>query len=126
MTTTIWKFGSGFLLCSILHADQVKRMETRMIVTAPYLCNFAKVSLPSTSDHLDVHAQPRSGARKLDRLTQGQVVYVCDENRSWFRVSYGPPETPCGSTKTGGLDVRETRTCKTGWVTRKWVSVISG
>ena len=94
--------------------------------TAPYLCNFAKITVPSASRSAIVHAHPRSGSSQRDRLPSGQVVYVCDETRYWYQIFYGPSGTPCGSSATDSLDVREARKCKSGWISSRWVDVLSG
>lgn len=93
---------------------------------APYRCNFAKVTVPSASKSAVVRVHPRPDSLQLDRLPSEQVVYVCDENRYWYQIFYGPPGTPCGSSAASGLDVREARKCKSGWISRRWVDVLSG
>jgi len=94
---------------------------------ASYVCNFAKVK-----DHLEQgnYVTVRSGAgaqfRKIDRLHSGREVYICDERGDWFKIFYSDPNGPCGPTSSNGLDVQQTRGCKSGWVERKWIDVISG
>jgi hypothetical protein len=93
---------------------------------APYRCNFAKVTVPLASKGAVVRVHPRPDSSERDRLPSDQGVYVCDEHRYWYQIFYGPPGTPCGSTATGDLDVREARKCKSGWISRRLVKVLSG
>ncbi len=89
-----------------------------------YVCNFAKVHVHLAQNGFAI---VRSGAgirfRKVDRLRPGMGVYICDERGDWLKVFYSGP---CGPTAQGGLSVRKTRGCRSGWVEKRWIDVISG
>ena len=93
---------------------------------APDLCGFAKVNHLQEGSYLSVRSGPGSQFSKIDSLEAGTSVYVCDEHREWLRIFYGGKDTPCGSESPGGLDARKAATCKSGWVNRKWIDVLSG
>jgi hypothetical protein len=95
-------------------------------VPLPYLCNFARVYHLETGSYLSVRSGPSTRFSRIDRLTAGTAVYTCDEQGEWVKIFYGGPNTPCGSESGNGLDARRVATCKSGWLNRKWIDVISG
>ena len=94
--------------------------------TKPYLCNFAKVYHIKVGSYLSVRSGPGVEFSKVDQLAAGASVYICDERGEWFRIFYGGADSPCGSISPSGLDVRKVTTCKSDWVNRKWINVLSG
>jgi uncharacterized protein YgiM (DUF1202 family) len=100
--------------------------NSRSAYTTPYLCNFAKVTHLKARSYLSVRSGPDSQFSKVDRLTAGSTVYICDERGDWLKISYSGSNGPCGAISPGGLDVRKTATCKSGWVKRERIDVISG
>ncbi len=92
----------------------------------PYLCNYSKVSEIVPHGKLSVRSAPRLSAPRVDTLVDGQVVYVCDESIYWYKVVYGDTAGHCDQKTEGGSDIRLTKECKTGWIIKKWVDVLSG
>jgi uncharacterized protein YraI len=92
-----------------------------------FSCNFAKVRV--TSD-MKAAVSVRTGAgmkfRQIAKLRAGQGVYICDESGGWFKVFYSKPGGPCGSTSESGLDVEKAKGCRSGWVEKRSIDVISG
>ena len=91
-----------------------------------FLCNYAKVYRLKVGSYLSVRSGPGERYSKIDRLEAGRSVYICDEHMEWYRIFYGSLDSPCGEKSIGGLDVRKVGSCKSGWVNRKWIDVISG
>ena len=89
-------------------------------------CNYAKVYHLNVGSYLSVRSGPGESYPRIDRLEAGRSVYICDEHEEWYRIFYGGLDSPCGAESTGGLDVRNLGSCKSGWVNRKWINVISG
>lgn len=92
----------------------------------PYRCNSAKVYNLEAGTYLSVRSGPGARFSAIDRLKDGTVVYTCDESDEWFQVFYAGPEHPCVADSPVGLLSTEAKTCKSGWVNRKWIDVISG
>jgi hypothetical protein len=92
----------------------------------PALCNFAKVAhvAPGRS------AVVRSGAgmqfKKIDGLKDGTIVYVCDETEKWYEVFYSSGDDLCSTPATGGLLAEKARSCKSGWIAKSLVEIVSG
>ena len=89
-------------------------------------CNFAKVKPPSQSAFIPVRTGAASRFRRRDTLRDGQEVYICDERGDWYKVFYSGPAGPCRNESGNGLNVEKTKGCRSGWVEKKWIEVISG
>ncbi len=92
----------------------------------PSLCNFAKINRKGPQSKVSVRSGPGSKFSQIDTLHDGAVVYTCDEGRGWYKVSYGDANSPCGIASPDGLDMHKTTGCKSGWVKREWIEVLSG
>ena len=110
-------------LALLLHTG----LATAQSASSSYTCNFAKVKISSGGP---AHVSVRTGAgpkfQQIDTLDSGREVYICDESGDWFKIFYSGPDGPCGATSENGLDVQKTKGCKSGWVEKRWVDVISG
>jgi hypothetical protein len=89
-------------------------------------CNLAKVEKLAVGQSLVVYSKPGSKFRKVDALKSGAFVYICDSTEDWYEVFYGFGEEPCSAVVDEGLPFEKTRSCKSGWVSKKLISVISG
>lgn len=89
-------------------------------------CNLATVYRLGPSGRLAVHRAASGRATVTARLAEGQIVYVCDQDRSWLHVYFSGTEAPCFRSYDGGLVAWKARTCSSGWVRDHWVNVISG
>ena len=92
----------------------------------PYLCNYAKVGHLQTASHWIVRAGPGVRFPNKDGLQNGAVVYVCNERLDWWQISYSGLVGPCGALSPGGLHSRKAQACRSGWVNRKWIDILSG
>jgi hypothetical protein len=92
----------------------------------PYLCNFAKVYNLEVGSRLSVRSGPGKRFDRIDSLEAGRSVYICDEQGDWLKIFYVDLESPCGSEFPVGIDVCKVAPCKSGWVNREWIDVISG
>jgi hypothetical protein len=99
---------------------------TGLPATDQGLCNFAKVVHIRSGAHLTVRSGASRQFIKIDRLSNGAPVYICDERGDWFEISYSDPNGPCGAQSPKGMDIRKANTCKSGWVRKKWIEVLSG
>lgn len=87
-----------------------------------YVCNYARViARPS----IRVHASPSGPI--VGRLRHGAAVYICDANRDFYGVRYGRRRgEPCASVYGAGLDSRKAARCRSGWVRKHAIEVLSG
>jgi SH3-like domain-containing protein len=88
------------------------------------LCNYAEVKPLQSAMHLIVRSGPGKQFQKIDQLEGGAVVYTCDEHADWLKIYYATG--PCSEVVPQGLDAKKAQMCKSGWVNRKWIEIISG
>jgi hypothetical protein len=116
------------ILALLVVAVQPGSLQTNKPINsynAPYVCNFAKVFHLKAGHYLAVRSDRDPHSSKIDKLQAGTVVYICDETEYLYKVYYEDSNGSCpGSSE--GLDVRKTSHCKTGWVNKNWIDVISG
>lgn len=89
-----------------------------------YLCNYAKVSVSSSA--LNVRSRPSAKAKVVERLKNGADVYVCDEMGVWLKIVFWTAPAPCSVARESGMPVNETQGCRSGWVRREGIEIISG
>jgi hypothetical protein len=93
---------------------------------APALCNYSKVYQLADGMKLNVHAAAAIKSANIDKLPNGAVVYTCDETSSWLQIFYGTADKPCKAGTQNGLPETQRTDCRSGWVQKKWINVLSG
>jgi len=53
-------------------------------------------------------------------------MYICDEQGEWFKIFYAGKDGLCSQMSSNGLDVQKTKGCRSGWIEKKLIDVISG
>ena len=106
-------------------SPQSARARTVAEIDESVRCNLATTYRLAARQELNVRAEPRVKSSVVARLQEGRIVYVCNENGGWLNVYFGG-EGPCFRTYEGGLRLREARKCRSGWVPRDWVNILSG
>ena len=89
------------------------------------VCNLAVVRGVSGS-RLSVRAGPALKFRRLDALRVGERVYTCNGRGEWLGVAFSRPGASCAGGGDDGLEVTLTRSCRLGWVHRRWIEILSG
>jgi hypothetical protein len=90
-----------------------------------YVCNYARVYHLKQGSRLSVRSGPGLRFRSVDSLSEGVIVYICNEEAGWVEVFYGS-DSPCGSENSNGIQRNKTSGCKSGWVNKYWINVLSG
>lgn len=76
---------------------------------------------PSGDGFLAVRKEPASSSRMVDKLVNGDSVYVCGARGGWMRVVY-PLASEClgklGSRNEGATPIR----CSSGWAHGHWIN----
>lgn len=84
--------------------------------------------------HLNVRAGPHLRYRRVDRLSAGETVYICNEDSHeqrgdrvfWDGIAYARPGHPCRAARPLGLEARATGDCRSGWARRDWIEILAG
>ncbi|MEO0495894.1 MAG: SH3 domain-containing protein [Pseudomonadota bacterium] len=78
---------------------------------------------PNGDGFLAVRSAPGTEYRELDRVYNGNRVWVFNQVGDWFGIVYGVDEVDC-SPINGNNPVRADG--KQGWVHQNWVRIIAG
>ena len=91
-----------------------------------YLCNQAVVKVDFEGGLVNVREAPNASGRVHSQLANGAIIYVCDESGTWYKIRSGGPGFPCDARLTGGIPVAQAGRCELGWVSKRFVEVLSG
>jgi hypothetical protein len=115
------------LMMLVICQDLWSIQDSSTLKVAPYTCNLARVDKLQAGSFLSVHSAPSASSRSIASLKPGAFVYIGDETRHWYKVFYGDAKIACGpDLPATGLDIRKATTCRSGWVSKEWITVISG
>lgn len=115
---------SGFVLVLLQHSAPVPVVSR--IYVQPFVCNLAAVRGLRRGRYLLVRTGPGIRHSQADRLSNGDTIYTCNESRDWIGIVFARPGSPCSAPAGRGLDIRRAHSCRSGWVHRDWVTIITG
>lgn len=77
---------------------------------------------------LAVRAGPGATYRIVDKIGNGQLLYLCDATAdgAWLAVVYASDDDDCGVTSPLPSRQPYQGTCRKGWVKATWVEVVAG
>ena len=78
---------------------------------------------PHGDGFLAVRAGPGSQYQMIDKLLEGQNVFVCDERGQWLGVVYTRGNQDCGVTSALNNPTPYPGPCLAGWVHRNFINI---
>ncbi|MGH0264824.1 integron [Sinorhizobium meliloti] len=81
---------------------------------------------PSGDGFLAVRSGPAPKYAEIDRLYNGEEVYLCAVRGKWLGVVYSNQRQHCNVTKPWISTQPYTGPCKSGWIHQNWVSLYAG
>ncbi|HLO22915.1 MAG TPA: integron [Methyloceanibacter sp.] len=81
---------------------------------------------PHGDGFLAVRAGPGSQYQMIDKLLEGQNVFVCDERGQWLGVVYTRGSQDCGVTSALNKPTPYPGPCLAGWVHRNFINITAG
>jgi hypothetical protein len=81
---------------------------------------------PHGDGFLAVRAGPGSQYQMIDKLLEGQNVFVCDERGQWLGVVYTRGNQDCGVTSALNKPTPYPGPCLAGWVHRNFINITAG
>ena len=81
---------------------------------------------PSGDGFLAVRSGPSSKFREIDRLYNGEEVYLCTQKGRWIGIVYSKRANQCNVSTGWRATVPYTGPCKSGWVHANWVRAFAG
>lgn len=81
---------------------------------------------PNGDGFLAVKAGPGLRYRRIDKLFNGEKVYICVEAGNWYGIIYTKIRRDCNVMTPWPRSLPYTGPCRSGWVHKRWVEVIAG
>jgi hypothetical protein len=84
---------------------------------------------PHGDGFLAVKGGPGLDYPRIDKLYNGEEVYLCGYRGDWFAVVYpdrGGDPSACNVSTPWRNTMPYTGPCRSGWVHRRWIQVIAG
>lgn len=81
---------------------------------------------PAGDGFLAVRSGPGSNNAELDRLHNGEPVYICDQSGKWIGIVYTRYGGGCDVTSPLADRQPYTGPCKSGWVHQNWITLMAG
>jgi hypothetical protein len=79
---------------------------------------------PHGDGFLAVRSGPGSQYQMIDKLLEGQSVFVCDDRGQWLGIVYTRGNEDCGV--SSALSRPYSGPCLSGWVHRNWITITAG
>jgi hypothetical protein len=120
--TTAWAIAPAF-------ADRA-RLDVPVVMEASDLdpCSNGVVTGldPRGDGFLAVKSGPGLSYRRIDKLFNGEKIYVCGRRGDWMPIVYSRRSSNCNVTSPWVKTLPYTGPCLAGWVHRRWVEVWAG
>jgi hypothetical protein len=122
-------------LCTALAQQQRGRVDVPIVLGGDKEFNACTgtgevIGLDSKGDgFLSVQSGPDSPYRKIDRLFNGNKVYICDQRGLWYAVIYSVSHEltlECGVNRPWQTRQAYTGPCRYGWVPVHYIRTTSG
>jgi hypothetical protein len=81
---------------------------------------------PSGDGFLAVKSGPGLSYSRIDKLYNGEQVYICGETDGWFAVVYTKIGRNCNVSTPWPIKLPYTGPCRSGWVFKRYVRGTAG
>jgi hypothetical protein len=81
---------------------------------------------PIGDGFLAVRSGPGSQYQMIDKLLEGQSVFVCDDRGQWLGFVYTRGNQDCSVTSALSRPKPYSGPCLSGWVHRNWITITAG
>ena len=75
---------------------------------------------------LAVRAGPSTEHEMIDKLANGDLVFICDDRSPWLGVVYPRGDSDCAVTSPTASSAPYSGPCPSGWVHGDWVELAAG
>jgi hypothetical protein len=81
---------------------------------------------PNNDGFLAVKGGPGLSYPRIDKLYNGERVYICDETEAWFAVIYPKRRQDCNVSTPWTVKLPYTGPCRSGWVFKRYIRITAG
>lgn len=100
----------------VIHADDLDPCSNGVVVGLN----------PAGDGFLAVKSGPGLNYARIDKLYNGEEVYVCGSRGDWLAVVYSRRGGNCNVNRPWTRTLPYTGPCKSGWSHRRWIDVYAG
>ncbi len=123
---------AGMFTLTALAQEIAKRPEVPIMIEASSdldACNATGIATgldPHGDGFLAVKSAPALQSLRIDKLYNGEQVYICNERDDWYGVVYSKDRRDCNVSTPWPQNLAYTGPCRSGWVYRRWIEVTGG
>jgi hypothetical protein len=81
---------------------------------------------PNGDGFLAVKAGPGVNYSRIDKLFNGEQIYLCQQKGDWWGIVYSKEHRQCNVNNGWPLTLPYTGPCRSGWAHRRWIKLIAG
>ena len=81
---------------------------------------------PYGDGFLAVKGGPGLRFPRIDKLYNGEQVYICIESSDWYGIVYSKQRRDCNVSTPWPRSLPYTGPCRSGWVHKRWIELIAG
>jgi hypothetical protein len=81
---------------------------------------------PHGDGFLAVKSAPSLQALRIDKLYNGERVYLCNRQGDWYGVVYSKERQDCNVSTPWPHTLPYTGPCRSGWAHRNWIAAEAG
>jgi len=79
-----------------------------------------------TGGFLAVKSGPGLSFRRIDKLRNGQRVYICQQVGDWYGIVYTKTRQDCSVSSSRQRSLPYAGPCRSGWSHRQWIGTDAG
>lgn len=123
--------GAAMLLTTAAAEDVGTRPQVPIVIEATGLdaCSgngVVKGLDPHGDGFLAVKSAPALQSPRIDKLYNGEQVYICNQRGDWYGVVYTKDRRDCNVSSPWPKTLPYTGPCRSGWAHRNWIELIAG
>ena len=81
---------------------------------------------PSGDNFLAVRGGPGLQFSRIDKLRNGDQVYLCTESNNWYGIVYTKTGQNCKVSTPWQKSLPYTGPCRSGWIHKRWIKLMAG
>jgi len=81
---------------------------------------------PKDEGFLAVKSGPGLNYKRIDKLFNGEQVYLCGQKGDWYAIVYTKTRRNCNVSTPWPKTLPYTGPCRSGWAHKRWIEVIAG
>lgn len=126
-------FGSiAFQVLSPASAEEARKPDVPILIEASSdsdACGSSGIVRgldPRGDGFLAVKSGPSLQAQRIDKLYNGETVYLCNQKGDWYGIVYSKKRQDCNVSTAWPKTLPYTGPCRSGWAHKRWIEPYAG